>query len=344
MSPDELEQALEELELRLERLRALYEQYFLGFEKIEPAVARKDVDRRIYLMRREKIRNTGKRFKLQTLIQRYNTFQQYWQRICREIENGTYKRHLLRAERQLSPEQQLTIAARRRFGKTRSVPPPAEVFAAAAAESRTSRPAPPLPGEPVAPMAMAAAPMASPIAASSLPPAIREKQQAPSPTRPPKYESLELDMGFLGSWVPPAPKPSPQAGVRPPDVAVPAEQPKPRDGAAKPKSSPKAAPPPAGRPAGLRAQPPPKPARPGAARDAAGAGGGSMSDDRVREIQARLNQLKKDNREAGQVSFESLAKTIRATETQLRSQYKNRKIDFEVVVKDGKAIVKPKVR
>ena len=91
MDPQEIDLALDELENRLDRLRSLYEQYFLGFEKIEPAVARKDVDRRIYVMRREKIRNTGKRFKLQTLIQRYNTFQQYWQRICREIENGTYK-------------------------------------------------------------------------------------------------------------------------------------------------------------------------------------------------------------------------------------------------------------
>src|SRR5688572_2437471 len=137
MTAEELDLALEDLEVRLERLRALYEQYFLGFEKIEPQVARKDVDRRIYVMRREKIRNTGKRFKLQTLIQRYNTFQQYWQRICREIENGTYKRHVLRAERQLSKEQQLTIAARRRFGK--SLPPPA-LEAAAAADAASSFP------------------------------------------------------------------------------------------------------------------------------------------------------------------------------------------------------------
>jgi hypothetical protein len=117
---EELDIAIEELETRLERLRALYEQYFLGFEKIEPAVARKDVDRRIYVLRREKIRNTGKRFKLQTIIQRYNTFQQYWQRICREVENGTYKRHVLRAERVMGAEQLLTIAARRRFGKAAS--------------------------------------------------------------------------------------------------------------------------------------------------------------------------------------------------------------------------------
>jgi len=112
----ELDVALEELETRLERLRALYEQYFMGIERIEPAIPRKDIDRRIYVLRREKIRNTAKRFKLQTIISRYNTFQQYWQRICREIENGTYKRHVIRAER-IAPGQILTIAARKRLGR-----------------------------------------------------------------------------------------------------------------------------------------------------------------------------------------------------------------------------------
>ena len=30
------------------------------------------------------------------ILQRYNTYQTHWQRICREIENGTYKRHVHR--------------------------------------------------------------------------------------------------------------------------------------------------------------------------------------------------------------------------------------------------------
>src|SRR6478736_5862338 len=88
----------------------------MGIERIEPAIPRKDIDRRIYVLRREKIRNTAKRFKLQTIISRYNTFQQYWQRICREIENGTYKRHVIKAER-IAPGQLLTVAARKRLGR-----------------------------------------------------------------------------------------------------------------------------------------------------------------------------------------------------------------------------------
>ena len=54
----EIERELEELESRIERLRALYEQYFMGIEKLEPQIPRKDVERRIWILRREQIRNT----------------------------------------------------------------------------------------------------------------------------------------------------------------------------------------------------------------------------------------------------------------------------------------------
>jgi hypothetical protein len=109
----DLDVALAELEARLERLRSLYEQYFIGIEKIEPSIPRQDVDRRIYALRKVQIRNTAKRFKLQNIIQRYNTFQQYWLRICREIENGTYHRHVARAQSRFG-DVGLTAAAKRR--------------------------------------------------------------------------------------------------------------------------------------------------------------------------------------------------------------------------------------
>jgi hypothetical protein len=109
VTPDEFDVELSDLEVRLERLRALYEQYFLGIEKIEPGVARKDVDRRFWLMKKVKVRNTARRFKLQMLTQRYNTLQQYWTKICRQIENGTYIRHLTKAKRRA--EQQQVVSA-----------------------------------------------------------------------------------------------------------------------------------------------------------------------------------------------------------------------------------------
>src|SRR5580704_14586 len=71
----------------------------MGIEKIEPMVPRKDVERRIQVLRKEQIRNTAQRFRFQMLLQRYNTYQTHWQRICREIDNRTYKRHVLKAQR-----------------------------------------------------------------------------------------------------------------------------------------------------------------------------------------------------------------------------------------------------
>jgi hypothetical protein len=93
----EIEMLVGELETRMDRLRALYDQYFMGIERLEPLVPRKDVERRMAVLRKEQIRNTGLRFKFQTLTQRFNTYQTYWIRISRQIEQGTYKRDVMRA-------------------------------------------------------------------------------------------------------------------------------------------------------------------------------------------------------------------------------------------------------
>jgi hypothetical protein len=97
----EVEQLLADVETRLDRLRALYDQYFIGIERIEPHIPRKEVERRIHLLRKEHIRNTRLRFRFNMLLQRYNMFQTHWSRVCRQIEEGTYRRHVLRAKRRL---------------------------------------------------------------------------------------------------------------------------------------------------------------------------------------------------------------------------------------------------
>jgi hypothetical protein len=69
-----------------------------------------------------------------------------------------------------------------------------------------------------------------------------------------------------------------------------------------------------------------------------------VSDDRVRELHARLVEAKRQTQDSAAVSMEGLAKSMKATEAKLREQHKNRKIDFDVVIKDGKAVLKPIVR
>ncbi|MCP4606088.1 MAG: hypothetical protein GY847_37185 [Proteobacteria bacterium] len=106
MTPKEIDAAISELETSLERLHSLYNQYFTGIEKLEPTVPRKAVDRKIYILKREQIRNTAQRFRLQTQIQKYNTQSTYWRRVCRQIEEGTYQRHIMLAKHRQEAKRQ----------------------------------------------------------------------------------------------------------------------------------------------------------------------------------------------------------------------------------------------
>ena len=117
MEPTELEKNLSALEEKIERVRALYEQYFVGVEKLEPQIPRKDVDRLLLQMRKEQIRNTALRFKFQMLVQRFNTLQQHWGRTMREIENGTYRRDMLRAAARFGVEDALTAVGKKQAEK-----------------------------------------------------------------------------------------------------------------------------------------------------------------------------------------------------------------------------------
>lgn len=402
-----LDEELEELEIRLERLRALYEQYFLGIEKLEPSVPRKDVERRIWVLRRVKFRNTGKRFKFNVITQRFNTFQQYWARICREIENGTYKRHMLRAEKAFG--EPLTIAAKKRKGefarKTQeeeapppsiqpSIEPPVDSLDAMLGLKPTKVPTAP-----------------------GLVPGPFAKKPSEAPTKPGRFqlEKLDLDIDdIIGGGAAPISKraPAPVGPVRtkpgsiePPPVSGPpisrpgkappavgpmiGARPRLPKGMAPPTEAPPAAvpPPAAPPPADAKPRPPPMPTRTkpplpsrsmppaGPPRTAAPAGppsarpapapaaaapparpgpappparpatsGGALSEDRLKEIHSRLLDAKRQTNDAKSVSLDGLSKQLRATEDKLRQQHGNRKIDFDVVIKDGKAVVKPIVK
>src|SRR5688572_26426255 len=99
MNLKEYEELLNEVENKLDRLKALYEQGFQGVERLEPQVPRKDLERRMQMLLREKPRNTALRFRYQMLVQRWTTYVTYWQRVSRQIEEGTYRRDVLKARK-----------------------------------------------------------------------------------------------------------------------------------------------------------------------------------------------------------------------------------------------------
>lgn len=99
MTAQEFEQFLHDAEIKLARLKALYEQWFQGIERTEPVIVRKDLDRTLEMLKKNMPRNTALRFRTQQLSARYGTYGIYWGRIGRQIEEGTYKRVLARASR-----------------------------------------------------------------------------------------------------------------------------------------------------------------------------------------------------------------------------------------------------
>ena len=98
-APENLEQVITELEQKLDRLRVLYEQYFLGIEKIPPTNLQRDVVRIIREIGNYHIQSSAPKFRYTALVQRFNVHRAYWARNVREIEEGTYKRHRFKVER-----------------------------------------------------------------------------------------------------------------------------------------------------------------------------------------------------------------------------------------------------
>jgi hypothetical protein len=93
-SAENVEELLDTLDKNLERVKTLYEQYFLGIQKQAPAYLHTDIERKLRDITQLQIRNTGLRYRFATLQQKFGAYNSYWKRTLRQIENGTYLRNL----------------------------------------------------------------------------------------------------------------------------------------------------------------------------------------------------------------------------------------------------------
>ena len=98
-SASEIDAKLQQLDKRIETLKRRYERYFLGIDQQPPRNMRKQVFREVMALENTYISNTAQRFQLRTLVQKFNTNKTRWNRILRQIEQGTYIRDRKRAER-----------------------------------------------------------------------------------------------------------------------------------------------------------------------------------------------------------------------------------------------------
>jgi hypothetical protein len=364
--PSAVEKQIGELEVAVDRLRSLYEQYFMGIEKIEPMVPRKDVDRRIYTVRKEQIRNTALRFRFQMILQRYNTYQTHWQRICREIENGTFKRHLARAKK--------------RFASSRPPPPDAKPLAREIKPEPGAAIAADLAAElaeldrefasaefqidveveaPVSRLKSSVPPAPTVSRGPVLPPPPGASRAQPPPTKPPSDPPPGLK-----ALAPPLPPPLPPRPAAGPPTGPPLPPPRPRapsvttEGRPLPPPRPRAAsvttegrppPPPTRAPAppGVPAIPPrpaPTPPHQAAAPKSDHPAREALPEARVKQLYAQLVDAKRrQNESTAAVTYQSVAKTLQESGEKLREKH-GRAVDFEVAIKDGKAVLRPVIK
>jgi hypothetical protein len=89
----------EELEEQLARLRAAWDQYFMGVERHPPTTQHTAFKQRLEHLKQAFIRNSVVKFRVGNLAQKAGTYERLWSRTLSEMENGTYRRDLFKARR-----------------------------------------------------------------------------------------------------------------------------------------------------------------------------------------------------------------------------------------------------
>jgi hypothetical protein len=96
-SSEDILKECDKIDQEVEHLRATYEQYFLGIERLAPSRMHEKLTRRLQNVKSTYNRSTSVQFRVQSLSNKFLTYQRLWERTIREIEAGTYKRDLFKA-------------------------------------------------------------------------------------------------------------------------------------------------------------------------------------------------------------------------------------------------------
>jgi hypothetical protein len=94
MSPRLPIEELDRLDDQIKKLKTAYEKYFAGIERTAPVKERDEVKKVLLRLLTQKTNNTAFRFRVQSLQATFITHESYWDRVTRQIEEGTYRREL----------------------------------------------------------------------------------------------------------------------------------------------------------------------------------------------------------------------------------------------------------
>ncbi len=309
----DVEATINLLDQRMARLRVLYEQYFLGIEKRQPNTAHKEVVRLIRVLENEKIKNTGLKFRYRGLVQKFNTYRTYWMRTCRQIENGTYSRHRQKAQDRQA-RQQASVEERQQAIAEAITTNDNDLAADFLAQ---------LQGGPASPKGTPD--LQSHTHHNTQPPALDPEEEArKAAVRAQRLQELRAKLGLGPNGAPTgaAPARTPQNNPQRPQT-----------------------------PGVIQRTPPP--ARPNAKRPPArGANvnniqstamqAAGISNDRLKSIYNSLVDAKKRCSEpTTKISVDSIARSIAKQAPIIKQKHNARSVDFKVVIKNGKAYLKP---
>lgn len=90
MNKSEIKKDLDELEKKIEQLKVDYEKFFVGIINIEPIPLKNSIQQLIkkYAAKANQFNNVMLLFRYRNLTARFLTYQEYWNRILRLIEEG----------------------------------------------------------------------------------------------------------------------------------------------------------------------------------------------------------------------------------------------------------------
>jgi hypothetical protein len=92
-------EALDDLEEEIELLKVAFERYFNGVDRVPPTREHDTVKLHIRNAERQRGGSTVIRFRMQGLKARFITYEHYWTRILRQIEDGTFRRVVAESKR-----------------------------------------------------------------------------------------------------------------------------------------------------------------------------------------------------------------------------------------------------
>ena len=119
---EKLAEALDAVDEDLANLQVLYEKYFLGIDRKPPDTQRKCVSKRLREMRTTTVKNTGLKFRINTLFAKLISYERMWDRTLREIEDGTYKRDVFKAKYRIAQRE-----AEEKAAPEAAPPPPQKI-------------------------------------------------------------------------------------------------------------------------------------------------------------------------------------------------------------------------